>query len=323
MTDQELLELAQAASANAYAPYSKFHVGAAALLRDGRVITGVNVENAAYPLGVCAERCVLSRAAAEACRPGDVEAVADHRVALRRLPAVARRVPGRPRRSSRTRARCSRGGPTSSCRTRSCCEVGVRRGRRASERREVDARERARRRQGGDRLGQAADDPAADLGGGRRRARGRAVPARPRRPARLPAAARRADRADAADGRRGARGRRRLPLRPRRRRGDRRRRPLHRRARLRGGPARDRRAQQGRPGRPGPDRRADRDGRRARRLPRAPSGERTHRRRPRAAPRRPRRSCFPRGRATSRRGSAPTSRSRPGSPRSCARRRSS
>ena len=76
MTDQELLELAQAASANAYAPYSKFHVGAAALLRDGRVVTGVNVENAAYPLGVCAERCALSRAAAEGVRPGDVEAVA-------------------------------------------------------------------------------------------------------------------------------------------------------------------------------------------------------------------------------------------------------
>jgi cytidine deaminase len=76
VTDQELLELAQEASANAYAPYSKFHVGAAALLRDGRVIAGVNVENAAYPLGVCAERCALSRAAAEGARPGDVEAVA-------------------------------------------------------------------------------------------------------------------------------------------------------------------------------------------------------------------------------------------------------
>ncbi len=76
MTDQELLELAQAASANAYAPYSNYHVGAAALLRDGRVVTGVNVENAAYPLGVCAERCALSRAAADGVRPGDVEVVA-------------------------------------------------------------------------------------------------------------------------------------------------------------------------------------------------------------------------------------------------------
>jgi cytidine deaminase len=76
VTDQELLALAQSAAENAYAPYSNFHVGAAALLRDGRVITGVNVENAAYPLGVCAERCALSRAAAEGARPGDVEAVA-------------------------------------------------------------------------------------------------------------------------------------------------------------------------------------------------------------------------------------------------------
>jgi len=76
VTDHELLAEAQAASANAYAPYSNFHVGAAALLRDGGVITGVNVENAAYPLGVCAERCALSCAAAEGVRPGDVEAVA-------------------------------------------------------------------------------------------------------------------------------------------------------------------------------------------------------------------------------------------------------
>jgi len=76
VTDQELVEVAQAEAANAYAPYSNFHVGAAALLRDGRVVTGVNVENASYPLGVCAERCALSRAVAEGVRPGDVEVVA-------------------------------------------------------------------------------------------------------------------------------------------------------------------------------------------------------------------------------------------------------
>ena len=76
MTDQELYEQAKAASADAYAPYSKFLVGAAALLRDGRVVTGVNVENASYPLGMCAERCALARAVAEGARPGDVEAVA-------------------------------------------------------------------------------------------------------------------------------------------------------------------------------------------------------------------------------------------------------
>jgi cytidine deaminase len=76
VTDRELVEQAQEAAANAYAPYSKFLVGAAVLLRDGRVITGVNVENASYPLGMCAERCALARAAAEGVRPGDVEAVA-------------------------------------------------------------------------------------------------------------------------------------------------------------------------------------------------------------------------------------------------------
>ena len=76
MTDRELVALAEAAAADAYAPYSKFNVGAAALLRDGRVVTGVNVENASYPLGMCAERNALGRAVAEGARPGDVEAVA-------------------------------------------------------------------------------------------------------------------------------------------------------------------------------------------------------------------------------------------------------
>ena len=76
MPDVELVEVARLAADNAYAPYSKYHVGAAALLRDGRIITGVNVENASYPLGLCAERCALARAVAEGVRPGEVEAVA-------------------------------------------------------------------------------------------------------------------------------------------------------------------------------------------------------------------------------------------------------
>jgi len=44
---------------NAYAPYSKFKVGAAVLLKNGKIITGTNQENAAYPSGLCAERTAL------------------------------------------------------------------------------------------------------------------------------------------------------------------------------------------------------------------------------------------------------------------------
>jgi cytidine deaminase len=75
VTDEELYERARGAAEAAYAPYSQFQVGAAVLLRDGRVVTGVNVENASYPLGMCAERCALARAVAEGVRPGDVEAL--------------------------------------------------------------------------------------------------------------------------------------------------------------------------------------------------------------------------------------------------------
>ena len=71
MTDSELLAVADAIAARAYSPYSSFDVGCAVLARDGRVIEGVNVENAAYPLGVCAERTAFSRAVAEGYRPGD------------------------------------------------------------------------------------------------------------------------------------------------------------------------------------------------------------------------------------------------------------
>jgi cytidine deaminase len=75
-SDAELLALADAVAGRAYAPYSSFDVGCAVLARDGRVIEGVNVENAAYPLGVCAERTAFSRAVAEGYRPGDFVAAA-------------------------------------------------------------------------------------------------------------------------------------------------------------------------------------------------------------------------------------------------------
>lgn len=75
--DAALLAAADAVAAQAYAPYSGFRVGAAVRTRDGRVFAGCNVENAAYPLGTCAEPAALSRAVAEGdARPGDVEAMA-------------------------------------------------------------------------------------------------------------------------------------------------------------------------------------------------------------------------------------------------------
>jgi cytidine deaminase len=76
VTAEELLALADEAAKRAYAPYSNYHVGAAVLARDGRVFAAANVENAAYPLGVCAERAVISKAASEGLTPGDLEAIA-------------------------------------------------------------------------------------------------------------------------------------------------------------------------------------------------------------------------------------------------------
>jgi len=76
VTAEELLAEADAAAAHAYAPYSDYQVGAAVLTRDGRVFAGANVENAAYPLGVCAERSAIVTAASEGLRPGDLEAIA-------------------------------------------------------------------------------------------------------------------------------------------------------------------------------------------------------------------------------------------------------
>ena len=66
--DAALLELAREASNNAYAPYSKFKVGAMARLQNGTLVAGSNQENAAYPVGICAERVLLS--AASSLHPG-------------------------------------------------------------------------------------------------------------------------------------------------------------------------------------------------------------------------------------------------------------
>ncbi|HEY8592453.1 MAG TPA: cytidine deaminase [Sphingomicrobium sp.] len=62
MTDDELIGLARQASAKAYAPYSKFNVGCAVESAGGEVVTGANMENACYRLGICAEQSALSAA---------------------------------------------------------------------------------------------------------------------------------------------------------------------------------------------------------------------------------------------------------------------
>ena len=64
MENKELIKLAKEAADRAYAPYSKFFVGAAVLFDNGEVITGCNVENASYGLSLCAERNALSTAIA-------------------------------------------------------------------------------------------------------------------------------------------------------------------------------------------------------------------------------------------------------------------
>lgn len=64
MDIQPIIQVAVAAQANAYAPYSKYPVGAAVLAASGRVYSGCNIENASYGLTICAERVALGTAIA-------------------------------------------------------------------------------------------------------------------------------------------------------------------------------------------------------------------------------------------------------------------
>lgn len=75
-TFDDLLALARSAREQAYAPYSRFQVGAALLTHDGRRFGGCNVENAAYGLCNCAERTALFAAVSAGCRPGEFAALA-------------------------------------------------------------------------------------------------------------------------------------------------------------------------------------------------------------------------------------------------------
>jgi cytidine deaminase len=66
--DRGLLEQAREVTKNAYAPYSHFNVSAVALLANGNTVSGVNLENASYPAGICAEQALLG--AVNATAPG-------------------------------------------------------------------------------------------------------------------------------------------------------------------------------------------------------------------------------------------------------------
>jgi cytidine deaminase len=59
---KELFEIARITLSNAYSPYSNYSVAAAVLTQNGKIFTGVNIENASYPTGICAERIALGNA---------------------------------------------------------------------------------------------------------------------------------------------------------------------------------------------------------------------------------------------------------------------
>lgn len=72
----KLISLAVKIRANAYAPYSKYKVGAALIAKSGKIYTGVNVESAAYPSGICAERTAIFSAVTAGERKFDAIVVA-------------------------------------------------------------------------------------------------------------------------------------------------------------------------------------------------------------------------------------------------------
>ncbi|MCR4715735.1 MAG: cytidine deaminase [Lachnospiraceae bacterium] len=80
MTDEELMKIATKAKEGAYCPYSNFHVGAAILCKDGKVYTGVNIENSSYGATNCAERTAIFKAVSEGKREFEAIAVAGDQI---------------------------------------------------------------------------------------------------------------------------------------------------------------------------------------------------------------------------------------------------
>ncbi|MGA7730563.1 MAG: cytidine deaminase [Chloroflexia bacterium] len=76
IADDALLTAAIAAREHAYAPYSHYQVGAALLTRDGKIYGGCNVENQAYPSGICAERVAVGKAISDGQQWADFVAIA-------------------------------------------------------------------------------------------------------------------------------------------------------------------------------------------------------------------------------------------------------
>ena len=74
-TDRELFARAEKIKERAYAPYSNFLVGVILRARDGTLIEGVNVENGAYPLGVCGEKTAYCTAVTMGYKPGDFDLI--------------------------------------------------------------------------------------------------------------------------------------------------------------------------------------------------------------------------------------------------------
>ncbi|MEM2203071.1 MAG: cytidine deaminase [Sulfolobales archaeon] len=79
MDEKEVLKILLEVIKNSYSPYSRFRVASAVMCEDGRIYTGVNVENSSYGLSVCAERVAVFKAVSEGCRAiSRVYVISDH-----------------------------------------------------------------------------------------------------------------------------------------------------------------------------------------------------------------------------------------------------